>query len=71
MQSQIRGAVFSKFSSVCAFAREMGWTRQKATRIVKGLQSPTADEIEEMTKLFEITDSKKFMETFFPNMSTM
>lgn len=67
MENKIRGAVFSKFPSILAFSSSIGWTRQKASRIVNGVQRPSAEDMEEMAKLLGINNSDDFMNIFFPN----
>lgn len=66
MPNKIRGAVFSKFQSISAFADAMEWTRQKASRIVNGQQRPTAEDMEKMAKCLGIKNAKEFMSIFFP-----
>ena len=70
MPNRLRGAIFSRFSTILSFADAIGWNRQKASRIVNGLQRPTASEMEEMAKCLGIEDSDEFMKIFFPQEST-
>lgn len=65
MPNKLRGAIFSKYSSISSFADDIGWTRQKASRIVNGLQRPGAEEIEQMARLLAIDNADDFMEIFF------
>ena len=67
----IRGAVFNKFSSITEFADAIGWSRNKASRIVNGDQIPTADDIEKMAVCLDKATPDKFMSVFFPHLSTM
>jgi len=62
----IRAAVYSKFKNISEFAAAIGWTRQKASKIVNGAQRPTASEMEEMAKCLEIANPDDFMKIFFP-----
>ena len=66
MRNKIRGAVFSRFSSISAFADAIGWKRQKASKIVNGVQIPTAEEMEEMANCLGIDNAEDFMDVFFP-----
>ena len=70
MENQIRGAVFSKFPSVLAFAEAIGWKRNKASRIVNGTQKPNADEIEQIASCLGIADADVFLSVFFPGVFT-
>ena len=71
MENQIRGAVFSKYNSITAFANDIGWKRNKASRIINGVQRPNAEDIEQIAKCLNITDPSKFVSIFFPAQSTM
>lgn len=66
----IRGLVFSKYQSISAFAREIGWGRQKAYRILNGIQEPTLTDIEKMADLLEIKTAESFADIFFSTLST-
>ena len=70
MENQIRGAVFKKYSSVCSFAEDIGWKRNKAARIINGIQRPSAEDMEQMAKILNIQDEISFVSIFFPGMST-
>ena len=71
IENPIRGAVFNKFSSITEFADAIGWSRNKASRIVNGDQIPTAEEIEKMALCLDKTSPEKFMPVFFPQLSTL
>ena len=71
MENQIRGIVFSKFSSISAFAGAIGWKRNKASRIVNGTQKPSAEDMEQMALCLNITDANDFISIFFPALFTM
>ncbi|MBO5987293.1 MAG: helix-turn-helix transcriptional regulator [Lachnospiraceae bacterium] len=70
MENQIRGTVFSRFNSIESFAREIGWKRNKASRIVNGIQRPSADDMEQMAKCLKIPDAQAFCSIFFPGLTT-
>lgn len=70
MENPIRGAVFSKFKSISAFAKAIGWTRNKASRIVNLITQPSVADIEKMAKVLDISDSDRFISIFFPAMTT-
>lgn len=66
----IRGLVLSKYKSISAFAREIGWGRQKAQRILNGIQEPTLSDIEKMAFLLNIKTAETFTCIFFASLST-
>lgn len=66
----LRGEVHSKFRSVSEFERVLGWGQHKAARIINGVQSPTAEEIEQMASALSISDQDYFVSLFFPTMFT-
>lgn len=70
MENPIRGAVFSKFPSILAFAKAIGWKRTKASRIVNGVQRPTVDDAERIAECLEIADAGTFVSIFFPGKFT-
>ena len=70
MENQIRGAVFSKYKDITAFANDIGWQRKKASRIVNGIQSPSAKDMEQIADCLGIMDADKFISIFFPARST-
>lgn len=61
----LRGAVFAKFKNITEFAKAVGWSRNKASRIVNGVQEPSAGEIERMADVLGIHTPEKFMAVFF------
>lgn len=50
-----RGLVYSKFKTIADFAQAIGWTRQKATNIVNGLQEPSLDDTDKMAKALDLS----------------
>ena len=70
MENPIRGAVFSKFPSIIAFAEAIGWKRNKASRIVNGIQIPTVEEAEKIASCLDISDADVFLSVFFPGVFT-
>lgn len=65
-----RGLVYSNFRTVSDFATAIGWSRNKASRIVNGIQEPDAEDMVRMAELFGICTPEKFMEIFFAPLST-
>ena len=54
-QMTFRGLVYSKYKSIADFAQAIGWTRQKATNIVNGLQEPSLDDTNKMAKALGVS----------------
>lgn len=52
----LKGLVISKYGSIAAFAKEMGWCNSKASRVIRGVQNPDSEEIKEMVTRLGITD---------------
>ena len=44
-ENKIRGLILGRYSSISAFAREIGWTRQKASKVIEYKQEPSLDDI--------------------------
>ena len=61
----LRGAVFSKYKTIGEFSEDIGWKRNKSSRILTGIQTPNADEIEEITECLGINTVEDFMQLFF------
>ena len=70
MENRIRGAVFSKFNTIGSFAQAIGWKRNKASRIVNGIQRPSVVDMEQMAICLKISDASTFVSIFFPGMTT-
>lgn len=47
----LRGKIYSKFNSEAEMARELGWTRQRLSKITNGHKVPTIFEIDEMASV--------------------
>lgn len=45
-ENKIRGLVMGRYPTITAFAKEVGWSRQKASSIISsGKQEPSLDDI--------------------------
>lgn len=71
VEVNLRGMVVSKFKTIGAFADAIGWKRNKASRIVNGIQEPDITDIQEMTRVLEIDSQDAFIHIFFAPLSTM
>ena len=65
-----RGLVFSKYKNISEFASAIGWSRNKASRIINGIQEPDANDMEKMAEVLDIKTPEAFISIFFRNMST-
>jgi len=63
-----RGLVYSRFKTIADFAQAIGWTRQKATNIVNGIQEPSLDDTDKMARALDLSldETAKF---FLPKKS--
>lgn len=66
----MRGAVLSKFKSISSFAEVVGWKRNKASRVLNGVQEPTLSDIETMATALNIHTAEAFADIFFASLST-
>ena len=66
----LRGVALSKHGSTQKFAESMSWSRNKAKRILDGIQEPSPTEITAMAENLNIKTYEMFMTIFFPGMST-
>lgn len=64
------GVAMTRFGSIQSFATAIGWSRNKAMRILKGIQEPDALEICAMTEALEVPSVAAFMQIFFAPLST-
>lgn len=67
---RLRGEVYARFKTVGEFAQFMGWGRNKASRIVNGIQAPDSKDIENLAEKLNVETSEEFVDIFFPRMST-
>lgn len=65
-----RGLVFSKYRNISEFAQAIGWSRNKASRVVNGIQEPDANDMEKMAELLDINTPEAFIDIFFKGLST-
>ena len=70
MENRIRGAVFNRFPSISSFAKAIGWSRNKAFRIINMIQEPDVKEIEAMVKCIGVEDANTLVSIFFPDVFT-
>lgn len=68
--SGLKSKVMGKFFSITAFAEAIGWSRNKASRIVNGVQEPTVDDIVSITTVLCLNE-EDFFNIFFVSLSTL
>lgn len=66
----IRGMVLSKYKTIGAFADRIGWSKNKASRIINQKQEPDILEMKQLADCLDIHTPEDFMGTFFGDMST-
>ena len=57
----LRGLIFSKYKSINEFSKEIGWHRNKASRIINGNRDPNATEMIQLANHLNMT-----LEIFIP-----
>ncbi|MFR0870513.1 MAG: helix-turn-helix domain-containing protein [Oscillospiraceae bacterium] len=67
---ELKSKVLGKFFSITAFAEAIGWSRNKASRIINGMQEPSCDDIVDLTNVLDLGE-KEFFAIFFDKLSTM
>lgn len=50
VENKVRGLIYTWYPSLAAFAKEVGWARQKAAKIASGEQEPSLDDIHAIAK---------------------
>ena len=66
----LRGVIFSKYKTIGDFAAAIGWTRNKASRIVNGITDPDIDDIERLADVLDINTPDALINIFFASLST-
>lgn len=67
----LRGLALSKYKTIGEFAKAVGWTRNKASRIINGKQELNTQDIEDITKCLDIQSAQLFIQIFFASLSPM
>lgn len=52
---ELRGAIYSQFKSEAACAEEMGWPRQKLSKITNGYKEPDIEEVVQLANTLGYT----------------
>ena len=66
----VRGLALSKYQSISGFARAIGWTRNKASRILNGVTDPSSEDMTKISALLGINTPESFLHYFFADLST-
>lgn len=61
---RLRGEIVSVFNTQSAFASEIGWTKNKVTRMLNGKYKPNTDEVALIASALHFNEAK-FCEIFF------
>ena len=60
----LRGAVMSKFRSYSDFAKALGWSAPKVSRIINGAQNPDVEEMKLMAKVLGVENAEEIVALF-------
>ena len=60
----LRGAVMSRFRSYSDFAKALGWSTPKVSRIVNGTQDPDVKDMKHMINVLGIKDAGEIVALF-------
>lgn len=61
----VMSKALSKYRTIANFAIAIGWTRNKASRVLNGVQKPDVDEVAAMSEALGIDTQEEFMRIFF------
>ena len=67
-REKLRGLIFTKYKSIQAFADDIKWQRNKASRVVNGIQEPDSDDMRAIADLFDLS-SDEFIDIFLASSS--
>ena len=67
----LRGVVMSKYKTIGEFAKAIGWKRNKASRIINGVQDPDITDMEQLARTLDIKTQEDFIRIFFAPLSTL
>ena len=56
--NQVRGAILSRFKNESAFARALGWSRQRVNAFTSGARQPKLSDIQEMANALSMDASE-------------
>lgn len=65
----LRGIILSKYPSIGAFAKAIGWSASKARRIANEIQEPSQKDASEMVICLNLS-KEQFLALFYPSMFT-
>ena len=60
----LRLAILGEYKSVAAFAKAVGWSNSKASRIVRGEQAPDLPDIRRIAKALRLESPQELDELF-------
>lgn len=67
MSEQItaKGVALSMFKSISGFAKALGWSRSKASRVLSNLDSASMADIRDMCRVMRLSDPETIIALFF------
>lgn len=71
MNNKLRGAIMTRYKTIGDFATDLKWSRNKASRIVNGVQEPNIEDIKKIAVVLGIKEQQDFIDIFFEELSTM
>lgn len=67
--NRLRGEIVAKFRTQTAFAKAIGWHKNKVSKLVLGEYKPDTDEVAEITDTLDL-DEAGFCSIFLPKVSS-
>ena len=52
--NELRGAIYARFKDLSAFAKRLGWSRQRLSYIVNGVREPNLSDIQEIATALDV-----------------
>lgn len=60
----LRGAVAERFKTQSAFAKALGWSDNKVSRLMTGKHSPDMEEISKITRVLDLS-KERYIDIFY------
>ena len=60
----LKGKIISKFGNLDAFAKELGWKKDRLSRIINHRQNMTVDDMVAMGQALGLTSTAELVEVF-------
>ena len=69
MNTILKGRIVSQYRTMAAFAKSIGWSSRKISKIVNGKQDPTGKDIETMAEALHVEIPSELQVLFFSKKS--